>query len=196
MAQVIGERRPHQLAGGRSRVGRIPGLAGLRAGRQIHAARQQIRRGHPVGERVVDLADHRDPVIGQALDEVHLPQRVIAVQRRAGDLADRLVELATTARRGHSPRPHVVGQVDVAVFPPHRVMQLERDVNELIAKRLQLVQPAVNDPAERVDVEVATVAIQLDHRDFEGVHMHIRCLAVQQHRIPAAQPFHLRTPRF
>jgi hypothetical protein len=70
-------------------------------------------------------------------------------------------------------------------------MQLERDVNELKAKRRQLVLAAVNGPAERIDVEVAMVAIQLDHSDFEGMHVHVRCLAVEQHRIPAAQPFHL-----
>ena len=74
------------------------------------------------------------------------------------------------------------------------MMHLERNVNQLIAKRFQLVQPAVNDPTERVDVEVATVGIQLDHGDFQSVHMHIRCFAVQQYRIPAAEPFHLRAP--
>ena len=187
---MIREGGAHQLAGRRSRVGCIPRLAGRRPGRQIHPARQQIRRGHPVGERVVDLADHRDPVVGQAFNEVHLPQRVIAVQRRAGDLTDGLVQLATTARRPQPPRPHVIRQVDVTVLPPHRVVHLERNVNQLIAKRLQLVEPAVDHPAESVDVEVPTIGVQLDHRDFERVHMHVRCFAVKQYRVPPAQPLH------
>ena len=70
------------------------------------------------------------------------------------------------------------------------MVELERDIDELIAERLELVQPAGDDLAERVDVEVTPVRIQLDHRDFDGVHVHVRRLAVQQYRVPAAQPFH------
>ena len=159
-------------------------------GSQVHAAGHQVRRGDAVGERVVDLAHHRDPVVGQALDEVHLPQRAVPVQRGAGDLPDRLVQLAATARGGQLEGPDVVVEIDVAVLPPHRMVELERDVDQLVAQRHQLVHPAGDDLAKRVDVESATVFVEFDDRDLDGVHVHVRRFAVQQHRIPAAQPFH------
>jgi len=51
----------------------------------------QVIEADPVDECVVDLGDHRDSVVGQALDEVHLPQWAAAVKRSAGDLPDHLV---------------------------------------------------------------------------------------------------------
>src|ERR1700727_1189879 len=50
-------------------------------------------------------------VVREPLDEVHLPQRAVAIQRSAADLADRLVELAAPARGGQLERPDVVGAV-------------------------------------------------------------------------------------
>ncbi len=66
--------------------------------------------------------------------------------RSSGVLAirpDRLVELAAAAGAVDAVRPDVVLEVDLAVLPPHRVVHLERDVDELIAERLELVEPAV-----------------------------------------------------
>ena len=47
MTQMINERRPHQLPGGRRRVGRIAGLTGLRAGCQIHTAANRFAAATP-----------------------------------------------------------------------------------------------------------------------------------------------------
>jgi len=138
----------------------------------------------------MDLADHRDPVVGETLDKVHLPQRMFSVQRGAGNPSDRLVQLATAAGRGQPPWANVVIEVDVAVLPPHRMVQLERDVDELIAEWLEFVQPARDDPAKRFDIEVTSIRVQFDHGGFDGVHVHVRRFAVQQHRVPAAQPLH------
>ena len=177
----------HQLTLGRRGIGCIGIPVGLRARLQVHPARQQIGRRDPVGQRVVDLAEHRDPAVGQALDEVHLPQRLAAVQRRAGDPADRLVELAATARAVDPVRTDVVVEVDLAVLPPHRVVELERDVDELVAERVELVEPAVDDLAELVDAELTALQLgDVDHRQLEGVHVHRRRLAVQQHSVPPA----------
>ena len=107
----------------------------------------------------MDLGDHRDSVVGQALDEVHLPQWAAAVKRSAGELPDHLVQLATTTWSGQPPRPNVVGEVDIAMLAPHRVVELKRDVDQLIAKRLKLVQPTPDNPAEGLDIEVLTVLV-------------------------------------
>jgi hypothetical protein len=85
----------------------------------------------------------------------------------------------------------VVVEVDLAVLPPHGVMELPRDVHELVAERVELVQPPVQDLAEVLDAEgAAAQVIELDDRQLEGVHVHVRRLAVQQHSVPPAKPFH------
>jgi hypothetical protein len=140
---------------------------------------------------VVNLAEHGDSAVGQAFDEVHLPQRLAAVQRGARDPADRLVELPTAAGAVHPARTDVVVEVDFAVLPPHRVVELERNVDEFVAEGVQLVEPAVDDLTELVDAELATLQLgDVDHRQLEGVHVHRRRLAVQQHCVPPAKPFH------
>ena len=57
--------------------------------------------------------------------------------------------------RRHPPGPDVVVEVDLAVLPPHRVVELERDVDEFVAERVELVEPAVDDLAELVDAELS-----------------------------------------
>ena len=142
----------------------------------------------------MDLAEHGDSAIGETLDEVHLPQRLAAVQRGARDPADRLVEFASAAGAVDAVWPNVVVQVDFAVLPPHRVMELQRDVDQLVAERLQLVQPAVNDLAELVDSErAASEVVEFDHRELQCVHVHGGRLGVEKHRVPAAEPFQPRT---
>lgn len=108
---------------------------------------------------MVNFGNHRDPVVGKPLNEVHLPQRVVAVQRGAGDFSDRLVEFAPTPRGAQPPRPDVVVEIDLAVLPPHRVMELQRDINQLIAQWLKLMQPASDHLAKRVDTEFLSVRI-------------------------------------
>jgi hypothetical protein len=58
----------------------------------------------------------------------------MSVQRRAGDPADRLVQLAAAAWAIHPIRTEVVFEVDLAVLPPHRMVEFERDVNEFVSE--------------------------------------------------------------
>jgi len=39
------------------------------------------------------------------------------------------------------------------------MVELKRDVDQLIAKRLKLVQPTADNPAEGLDIEVLTVLV-------------------------------------
>ena len=157
----------------------------------IHAAGQQVRRGDAVGQGVMDLAEYRDPAVGQALDQIHLPQRPASVQGRARDPADRFVELAASARSVHLAVPDVVVEVDLGVLPPHRMVELERNVDQLIAERIEPVEPAVDDLAQLLDPEFRTAEIvELDHRQLQRVHVHVLGLAVQQHSVPTAKSLH------
>ncbi len=71
VAHVIRHRRSHQLRLLWCRIGHIG--AALRPGLQVHAAGHQVRRGDAVGQRVMDLADDGNPVIGKSGNEIHLP---------------------------------------------------------------------------------------------------------------------------
>ena len=99
----------------------------------------------------MDLVDDRHPVVGQALDDIHLPQRVPTIQRGARDVADQLIQFATSTRSGHLYVANVVVQIDIVVLHPHRVMQLEGNVHKLVAKRRQGEQPRVRHLAEQLE---------------------------------------------
>ena len=157
---------------------------------QIHQPGQQVGRGEPVGQRVMHLADQGEPIVGHPLGEMELPQRAIAVQRRAGDLADDLVELAAAAGAGHLHPAQVIVEVDLAVLHPHRVVQLPRDVDEPVAQRVQQVQPALDRPSKHVEVEVAVEVGSVDDRDLQGVRVQVGGLAVQQHGVHAVESLH------
>jgi hypothetical protein len=101
---------------------------------------------------VVDLVDDRDAVVGQSLGDVHLPRRTTAIQRRAGDLADQLVQFTPPAGGGHPRLAYVIVEVDVVVHHPHRVMQFQWDVDELMPQRRHGQQPRKRHAAENVEV--------------------------------------------
>ena len=148
-----------------------------------------VGRCHTVGQHVVDLVDDRDAVVGQALGDVHLPERAIAVKRGAGDLADQLVQFAAAAGRGHPGLADVIVEVDVVVEHPHRVMQLHRDVDELVAKRRHRLQPRERHGAEQVEVVAADIG-HIQHADLERVHVDFRCLGVQHQRVHTVESLH------
>jgi len=74
------------------------------------------------------------------------------------------------------------------------MVELPWDVDELVGEGLEFIQPAPDDLPKRVEVEVVAIRMELDHGDLDGVHVHVRGLAVQQYRVPAAQPFHIAVP--
>jgi hypothetical protein len=86
---------------------------------------------------MVHLADERKAVFGHPLGKVKLPERTAAVQRCARDLTDDLVEFAPTTGVRHRYPTQVVIQVNLAVLQPNRMMQPIRDVDQLVAQRIQ-----------------------------------------------------------
>ena len=82
-----------------------------------------LQRRHAVDQRLVRLGVDRDAVLGQALDEVHLPQRPGLVQRPRAQPRDQVVQLGVAARGRQRRAPDVVGDVEVAVVDPHRPRQ-------------------------------------------------------------------------
>ena len=77
------------------------------------------------------------------------PTTTAAVQRRAGDLADDLIEFAPATGSGHLDPAQVVVQ-------PHPMVQLQRGVDELVPQRIEQVQPSGQGPAEDIEPEVTS----------------------------------------
>lgn len=166
-------RNPQQLGSRRRLTGGVVVPLLLFGTSQIHQPRQQVGRGHAVGQGVVHLADESKPVVGHPLGEVELPQGAVAGQRSAGDLTDHLVEFAAAARAGYLHPTQVVIEVDLAVLHPHRVVQLPRDVDQAVPQRVEQVQAALDRLAEHLETEVAVIVRGVDDRHLQGVRMQV-----------------------
>ena len=145
---------------------------------------EQCVGGDPVGERVVHLGDHRDPVVAERLADVHLPQRTGAVQRRTGHSADQRLQSGHAARSGHVVGEHVVRRVDGPVGDPQRVVEVERRRERPSLQGRQLGQPRDHLVLEPGQVEGLG---RLQHRDLERVHVHGGRLHVE---IPGVNALH------
>ena len=105
---------------GRQRVG-LPFL------RQRHHARPrgevEERRQHrgtadPVEDRVMHLGHQRRPFPLEPLDDVHLPQRAVGVERAAHHRRHERVQLGLAARRREARPAQVVVELEVGVVRP------------------------------------------------------------------------------
>ena len=103
-----------------------------------------LQRRHAVDQRLMRLGVEGDAVLGQALDQVHLPQRPRLVQRPRGQPGDQLVQLLVAARRRQRRAPDVIGDVEVAVVDPHRPGQPHRDFADLLPVPRYLRQPPLD----------------------------------------------------
>jgi hypothetical protein len=139
---------------------------------------------------VVHLCDDREAIVGHALDEIHLPQRASAIQWRGSDLAGELIELAAAAGGRHPDPSHVIVEVYLGSLDPHRVVQLERNLDKLVAQRLEQVQPTPEGAPEQLEGEVPREVGDVEHGDLDRMHVDVGCFAVQQHGIPAVESLH------
>ena len=69
-----------------------------RVGRQVEHQLHEVGAGDAVDHAVVDLGDERPAVVGQALDQPQLPQRLGHVQPLAEDAAGEVAQLLVAAR--------------------------------------------------------------------------------------------------
>jgi len=138
----------------------------------------------------MQLEHHGEPAVGQAIDEMNFPQRTAAVQRSARDVADDLIQLPPTAGTGHADAAQVVVELDLAILQPHRMVQLEWHLYELVPQGIQQRQPPPYPVAEYLEVEVTIEVGGIDDDDLESVGRDIGGFAVQQHGIPAVESLH------
>jgi hypothetical protein len=133
--------------------GRLDGVLG--DGAQQHG--EDVDGGEPVSHAVVRLDDEREAPALEALDDPHLPERAVAVERLRGDAGRELLQLLGVAGAGQARVPDVVGEVEVDVVHPHRVV-VERDPRQALPVARDLVQLGGDVGANAVDVDAAVGA--------------------------------------
>ena len=142
-----------------------------------------LDRADAVDHRVVRLGDYREAAALEAFDEVHLPQRTVAVQRPGLDPRAELAQLLVRAWAGKCGTAHVVGDVEVGIVDPDRIGEVtgyetyflpvarnERDsfldqvdqplVVEAIGRQLEDSQPA--------DVHGRGTSFEVEERHIHG----------------------------
>ena len=122
-----GPRRPDQ-AERRGAAVRVPavGAERLRLLADVEQHLAEVDGLDAVDEHLVRLGEQRDPAAGQPLDDVHLPERAVAVERAGDDARHQLAQLVEGARARQRRAAHVVGEVERRVVDPDRVGQPAR----------------------------------------------------------------------
>ena len=86
------------------------------------------------------LADDREAVVVQALDQPQLPERLAAIELLGEDPRGEVAQLLLGAGRRQRGLPHVVVEVEVRVVDPDRPALVEGDEAQLLAEARHQVQ--------------------------------------------------------
>src|SRR4051794_22210482 len=114
-------------------------------GRQVQQQAHDLRARQPVDESVVDLREDGCIAGLEPVDHVELPQRPRPVERAREDARHLLAQLRVGARRGQCELAHVEVEVEVRVVDPVRIVEPERDLDELPLERRQERQPLAQE---------------------------------------------------
>ena len=133
-------------------------LDGARLGREVEHAGRHRDAGLAVDGGVVDLAVEADAAVGQALDDVELPERAAAVEQHRVQPRGERLELRDRARLGQHHVADVVVEVDVVVVDPDRVGEVERHQRELAREHRRQVHPLGDVRLHRLVEAFAAVA--------------------------------------
>ncbi len=86
--------------------------------------------------------------VGHPLHHVHLPGRLLGRERAPHHLGDLGPELRITPRCRKGDAVQMVGQVEIRVVHPTRMVQPERDGHKPAAERLQRRDPRLQDGSD------------------------------------------------
>ena len=143
----------------------------------------------------MQLRQQGNPVAGQPVEQVDLPQRTGPVHGVSHNPGDLLLELTKVAGGRHAQLADVVVQIDVAVHPL-RVRDTERHLGEVPAQRGQQVQPRSDQLHDVGTGHEGFVFPRLVEDDQTGdVHRGSGVLGRQEEGVEAVQAAHARAFR-
>ena len=137
----------------------------------------------------MELREECPPRVGQAFDDVHLPQRVVSIHRPTDDAGHLIGELLGGAGRREPDLADVVVEVEVRVVDPVRVVEPVRHLEHAASQRFDVADHRPEPLAHRVErVEVGVRPLV----DREPAHMAVRGrrLHVEERCVQPAQLFH------
>jgi hypothetical protein len=113
------ERPPERAerAGGRGLVPEVPGACW----RVPEDVCDEAHRGHPVGQRVMNLPDHADVSVGHPLEHVDGPERTGALEVLLHHARDDAPQSVLGDRLCHGHRAHVLANVECGIVDPRRI---------------------------------------------------------------------------
>ena len=94
-------------------------------GLMIEHQHQQLRTRCAIDSGVMNLGENSEPILGQTLDDVGLPQRTAAVEWAAHDARDELADLMIVAWRWNCGVTHMKVEIEVWVLDPKRMVETE-----------------------------------------------------------------------
>ncbi len=158
---------------------------------QVEQLRHKLHAGHTVDDGMVDLGDQTDPATFDPLDDVHLPRRLIRIERMAHDLGHQGGQLGVTSGSGQRHPMKVVIEVEVGIIDPPWMIEPEGDGHEASTEgdeSRDTIGQHVSDRLERV-----TTRRRVGVEDAGICHFHgcDRRLRVDEHRIEAAHSLHI-----
>ena len=172
---------------------RAPSETGLGLGLQVEEHREELGPGHPVHGGVVHLGDEADPVVGQPLDDPHLPQRLRPVELVAGDVPGQVGQLAQPARAGDRGQPHVVVDVEVGVVDPDRVAQPEGHLDQPAPEHRCPGDAGGDGLLHPLEGVAPGNGGRVQHHGHGHLHVEGRGLEVEEAGIEPAESFHARS---
>ena len=188
-----GERVAHQPCR-RREARRDPGRRGLGhrtpLGSQVEQLGQHLRAGHAVDDGVVHLGDQPDHPVCHALNDVHLPRRLLRRERAAHHIGDRGPELGVPPGRGQRDPVQMIGQVEFGIIHPARVIQSEGDGHEPAPERLKTRNPRLEDAPHPFEAVAPVEGRWIEHAGVGDLHRRLRRVGVDEHRVDAGHSLH------
>ena len=180
--------RPHPVGrrGGRP----CPGVVGRRIGAEVEEDGGQGHVGEAVGQGVVHLLEHGDPVARHALDEPDLPQRPALVEGPGQQLGAEPEELLLVTGPGEGGLAHVGGDVEMGIVLPHRRGEAEQALAGPLAQPRGPAEPRRRPGPQLLDAQPAVGGAQgagLEEADGGAVHGRAGTLEVEEE---AVEPGH------
>ncbi len=149
----------------------------VRIGLDVVDGLYHVHTGDAIDAGVVDLGHHGKASLWQPLDVVEplddgeLPERFGEVERPGMQPRNLDAELSPVTGLRQPDVTHVILEVEVAILDPVRVIQIERHVDQLLAKRSRQVQAALEVGEDVLEAQLAPLdrALVVNH-DATDVH--------------------------
>ena len=158
----------------RSRIPRFC-LHGPRLGGQIKNHLTDIECPGTINHGVMGLGQDRESALGQALHEVHLPERTVAVQWTRHDSRDEFLELIVRPRPGEGRSAHMEVHIKILIVDPHRICDATGNPFDLLSIAGHETDSGLDEPGQAIQIKAGLRCLKQHHT----TDVHRRCWLLQ-----------------